>query len=94
MELNPAVHEGAQALKRAGASEVYVYGSHARGPAGPKVEIDFAVRGLEWLTLHQLICDLPQRIGAPVEIVSLDEENAFALHLEAVIQRGRAIRVA
>jgi predicted nucleotidyltransferase len=94
MELSPAVQEAAQALKAAGAQEVYVYGSHARGPAGPHAEIDFAVRGLEWMVLDQLICDLPHRVGAPVEIVSLDEPTAFALHLESAIRRGRAIRVA
>jgi predicted nucleotidyltransferase len=94
MELSPAVQEAALALKTADAQEVYVYGSHARGLAEAGAEIDFAVRGLEWMTLHQLICDLPHRVGAPMDIVSLDEPTAFSWHLEGVIRRGRAIRVA
>lgn len=94
MELSPAVREAAQALMAAGAQEIYVFGSHARGSAGPEAEIDFAVRGLEWMALHQLICDLPHRVGAPVEIISLDEETPYALHLESAIRRGQAIRVA
>ncbi len=94
MELIPAVHEAAQALMNAGAREVYVFGSHARGSARPDAEIDLAVRGLEWMALHQLICDLPPRLGRPIDVVSLDEETPFARHLEQKIESGRAIRVA
>ena len=36
----------ASVLKRAGATEVYVFGSSATGDAGPESDIDLAVRGI------------------------------------------------
>jgi predicted nucleotidyltransferase len=93
MELTPAIREAAQALKVAGALEVYHFGSPSEG-GGPDTSVDLAVRGLEWQTLHRLIGELPDRLGRPVDLVSLDEQTPFARHLERGIIRGSVARVA
>jgi predicted nucleotidyltransferase len=60
-------------------SEVILFGSHARGEAGPNSDVDFLViepvvenRLREWERLRRALRDFP----APVDIVVLDEERA------------------
>lgn len=60
-------------------SEVILFGSHARGEAGPDSDVDFLViepaienRLREWERLRRALRDFP----APVDIVVLDEERA------------------
>ena len=60
-------------------SKVVLFGSHARGEAGPDSDVDFLViepavenRLKEWERLRRALRDFP----APVDIVVLDEERA------------------
>lgn len=60
-------------------SKVILFGSHARGDAGPNSDVDFLViepavenRLMEWERLRRALRDFP----APVDIVVLDEQRA------------------
>lgn len=71
---------GKQLAEAAGAkSRVILFGSHARGDAGPDSDVDFLViepvvenRLKEWERLRRALRDFP----APVDIVVLDEARA------------------
>lgn len=94
MKADEAVKLAAEILRQEGAPEVYVFGSVARGAARPDSDLDLAVRGLNWLVMLRLIAELPAAVGRSVDLVSLDESDPFARHLEDKIAKGWARRVA
>jgi predicted nucleotidyltransferase len=94
MEADEALKLAAEILRREGAKEVYVFGSVAQGSACADSDLDLAVRGLDWLVMLRLIAELPAAVGRSVDIVSLDESDPFARHLEEKIAKGWARRVA
>lgn len=87
------IAEGCALLRVYGATEVYVFGSHARGVAGSGSDIDFAVRGVPDDIYFRLHGDLAEALGVPVDLVLLDSDTSFARHVLGKIERGWARRV-
>lgn len=69
-------------LRSAGCSDIFVFGSIAAGQAGPGSDIDLAVRGCPKGKFFQLLGALMRELEHPVDLVSLDSQDAFARHLE------------
>jgi predicted nucleotidyltransferase len=93
MNAESALKRAAELVRQAGAEEVYVFGSMARGEARNDSDIDLAVRGLPWIDCLRLMAELPPLVGRGVDLILLDWSR-FALHIEEKIARGWARRVA
>jgi len=80
--MSELIRKAAQALKKAGAVEVYLFGSAAKGVFRDDSDIDFAVSGLspeKFLKAMATASDILQR---PIDLVDLDEENPFTTYLK------------
>lgn len=76
-------------LKEAGASEVYVFGSAARGDMREGSDIDLAVSGLPPEKYFYAMGTAGDVLGRPFDLVDLDEANPFTRYLkeEGELQR-------
>jgi predicted nucleotidyltransferase len=77
-------------LKAAGCAQVYLFGSLVSGHAREGSDIDLAVRGCPKGSFFQLVGRLMLELGHPVDLVNLDERDAFARYLE---QEGEIVQV-
>lgn len=68
-------------LKAAGAREVYVFGSAAEGIVGEGSDVDLAVSGLQPEAFFGTMARAARALGRPLNLVDLDEDNAFTRHL-------------
>jgi predicted nucleotidyltransferase len=76
--LEPAVAE----LKTAGAREVYLFGSAARGASvAAGADLDLAVAGLPPQVFYRTLGRVMRRVGCPVDLVDLDAATPFARFL-------------
>lgn len=82
-ELEVLVARAAAAVKSAGAREVYLFGSAARGEAGEDSDVDLAVAGLPPAVFFRAMGAARRILGRPVDMVDLDESNPFTEHLLA-----------
>lgn len=77
-EMQERIREAANVFVSFGATEVYVFGSYARGEATEYSDVDLAVRGLPdevfFRAIGQAGCELPVEL----DVVALDEDNLFA----------------
>ena len=80
-------------LRECGATEVYVFGSLARGTATSSSDIDLAVRGLPEKDYLNVLGDLLLKCPVSVDLVRLDDGSSFAKHIESKIENGWATRV-
>jgi len=84
------VRRAAQALKSAGAREVYLFGSAARGVVRDNSDIDLAVTGLppcKFFEAMGVAADILQR---PLDLVDLDDPGPFTRYLR---QEGELLLV-
>lgn len=81
-------------LQGRGATEIYVFGSRARGTARLDSDVDLAVRGLAGSDYIRLLVELEAAAECEVDLILLDEPNDFTAHIENKITKGWAIRVA
>lgn len=89
--LNDLLTRGAALLKSAGAREVYVFGSVARGRAHEGSDVDLAVSGLPPATFFQTLAHLGDLFDRPVDLVDLDRTDPFTTYLK---EKGLLRRVA
>ena len=75
------IKKAAEKLKAAGAREVYLFGSAARGTMGERSDIDLAVSGLPPEIFFQVLAQVEDIFQRPIDLVDLDEENPFTLYL-------------
>ena len=75
------IKKAAEKLKAAGAREVYLFGSAARGTMGERSDIDLAVSGLPPENFFQVLAQVEDIFQRPIDLVDLDEENPFTLYL-------------
>lgn len=68
-------------LKRAGAKEVYVFGSLAKGELTEHSDVDIAVSGLPVGVFYRLIAEVSEILHRPVDLVELDKDNPFTRYL-------------
>ena len=90
-ELEARLRRAAEALKKEGAREVYVFGSATEGNLDPGSDIDMAVSGLPPRAFFRAMGLASEAAGRPVDLVDLDEDNPFVSHLKT---RGKLHRVA
>jgi len=77
-QLERAVNE----LRAAGAREVYVFGSAARGQLREGSDIDLAVTGLPPERFFEAMGRAADLLDHPLDLVDLDEENPFTRYLK------------
>ncbi len=79
-EIEGRILEAAAALKAAGAREVYVFGSAAKGKRNS--DVDLAVCGLPAEVFFQTMAAAHDALGRPLDLVELDEDNPFTRYLK------------
>ena len=78
-------------LKKYGAQEIYIFGSMARGGFDESSDWDFAVRGISPADGLRVQGILLSALSRSVDLVDLDDDPEFALHLQ---KKEEFIRVA
>lgn len=76
------IEEAAAALKAAGAREVYLFGSAAKGKLRENSDIDLAISGLPPEVFFHAMGRASRAVGRPVDLVDLDEDNPFTRYLK------------
>jgi len=77
------IERAAAVLKAAGAQEVYVFGSAARDGMRQGSDVDLAVSGLPPEFFFRAMSDAERALGLPLDLIDLDEENAFTRYLKS-----------
>jgi predicted nucleotidyltransferase len=85
-----AVLAAANLLLRMGASQVFVFGSAARGESRPDSDIDMAVSGLPAQVYFSAVSKASDLFGRPVDLVDLDDDTPLVRHL---LVSGELVRV-
>jgi predicted nucleotidyltransferase len=76
------IHRAVEILKEAGCTHVFLFGSLALGKVKDGSDIDLAVRGCPKGRFFHLLGKLLLELDHPVDLVSLDSQDAFASYLE------------
>ncbi len=90
-EISELIKRAAQVLKGAGAREVYLFGSAAKGILREDSDIDFAVAGLPPERFFRAIGEVGDIVQRNIDLVDLDEVNPFTRYLK---EEGELHRVA
>jgi len=91
LELGEVIKAAAATLKASGAREVYLFGSASTGTMREGSDIDLAVSGLPPENYFRALALAGDVLKRPIDLVDLDEENAFTRYLK---QEGELVRVA
>lgn len=89
-EIDSLIEQAAAALREAGAREVYVFGSAAKGSMRDGSDVDLAVVGLPPAVFFHAMAAASDALGRPLDLVDLDEDNPFTRYLR---RRGELRRV-
>lgn len=90
-EVQSEIAKAVGILLRNGAREVYLFGSHARGDAGPGSDLDLAVRGLPPERFYRAVGEICLELSMPADIVDLDDSGPV---LACLKEQGDFLRVA
>lgn len=77
------IQRAAEELKAAGAREVYVFGSVAKGTSDLGSDLDLAVSGLPPAVFYRLGARLSNLAGCEVDLVDLDRPTLFTRYLHS-----------
>jgi predicted nucleotidyltransferase len=88
-EMKLLIERAVLALKAAGAREVYLFGSAARGQMREDSDVDLAVSGLPPELFYRAGGQAEDMLGRPLDLVDLDEITPFTQYLkeESELQR-------
>ena len=75
------IERAAAELKVAGAREVYVFGSAAKGTGGAASDLDLAVSGLPPSVFYRVGARLSDLLGRSVDLIDLDISTPFTRYL-------------
>jgi predicted nucleotidyltransferase len=89
-ELRETIEKAVRTLRDAGAREVYIFGSAAKGTMHEDSDLDFAVVGLPPERLCGAIAGTMSATGVEVHLVDLGEDTPFVRGLK---QEGELRRV-
>lgn len=81
-EMNTLIHKAAEILKSFGATEVYLFGSVAKGTDNQYSDIDLAVTGIPPEKFFEAMGDTFGAIKKEIDIVDLDENTPFVKYLK------------
>ena len=71
-------------LKNAGCTNVYLFGSQARGVANENSDIDLGVKGLQPSLFFRVHLQLENALNMKVDLVDFDYENSFYEMLNSI----------
>jgi predicted nucleotidyltransferase len=77
------IERAAAELKAAGAREVYVFGSAAKGAGDASSDLDLAVSGLPPSVFYRMGARVSDLIGRSVDMIDLDINTPFTRYLRA-----------
>jgi len=80
-ETNILIQQAAAELKTAGAREIYVFGSAAKGTGDTASDLDLAVSGLPPSVFYRMGARISDLIGRSVDLIDLDINTPFTRHL-------------
>jgi predicted nucleotidyltransferase len=80
-DLQEKIREAAAALKAAGAKEVYVFGSAAKGTLRQDSDVDLAVSGLPPERFFRAMGKAGDLLRRPLHLIDLDEDSLFVRFL-------------
>ena len=89
--IEKAIQQTAAALKASGATEVYIFGSAARGTLGEGSDVDFAVAGLPPQAFFKALSAAGRHLNMTLDLIDLDEATPFTRYLK---EEGELKRVA
>jgi predicted nucleotidyltransferase len=84
------IHRAIEILKKAGCTQVFLFGSLASGKIRERSDIDLAIRGCPKGKFFHILGKLLLELDHSVDLVSLDRRDAFARYLE---KEGGLIRI-
>ena len=90
-EVQESIRKAAECLTRAGAREVYLFGSVASGVIHEHSDIDMAVSGLPPRIFFQAMSEAARFLDREMDLIDLDEDTPFVRFLR---EKGRLKRVA
>ncbi|MDE3100335.1 MAG: nucleotidyltransferase domain-containing protein [Verrucomicrobiota bacterium] len=80
-ETDKLIKRAAAELKSAGAREIYVFGSAARGTGDAASDLDLAVSGLPPSVFYRMSARISDLIGRSVDLIDLDISTPFTRYL-------------
>lgn len=80
-ETNTRIKRATAELKAAGAREVYVFGSAAKGIQDAASDLDLAVSGLPPSLYYRMGARVSDLIGRSVDLIDLDVDTPFTRYL-------------
>jgi predicted nucleotidyltransferase len=80
-EARPLIEHAAAELKAAGAREVYVFGSAAKGILRSDSDLDLAVSGLPPSVFYRVGARVSDLLGRTVDLIDLDTDTPFTRYL-------------
>ena len=80
-ETDILIQRAAAELKSAGATEIYVFGSAAKGSVPAGSDLDLAVAGLPPSVFYRMGARVSDLIGRSVDLIDLDSNTPFTRHL-------------
>jgi len=89
-DLNILINKAAQVLKSFGATDVYLFGSVAKGTNIDESDIDLAVSGIPPKFFFKAMGSTMNVLKRKFDLIDLDEKNPFVEHLKS---RGNLHRV-
>jgi predicted nucleotidyltransferase len=89
--ISEVIAKAAAILREEGATEVYVFGSFARGDVRPDSDMDFAVMGLSSARIIPAMGRLWDACGRMTDIIQVEREPVFIRYLNST---GELRRVA
>ena len=90
-EAKTLIERAAAELKLAGAREVFVFGSAAKGTEDAASDLDLAVSGLPPSVFYRIGARLSDLVGCSVDLVDLDVSTPFTQYLR---EEHELVRVA
>jgi len=81
-ELDDLIKKATEVLKSFGATEVYLFGSVAKGTNTKHSDIDLAVTGIPPEKFYEAIGETFGAIRREIDIIDLDEKTPFVSYLK------------
>ena len=85
-----AVVQAARLFRDMGASQVFMFGSAAKGQLRPDSDIDMAVSGLPPRVYFSAVNQASELVGRPVDLMDLDDDTPLVRYVRA---NGDLVRV-
>ena len=89
-DMSRSLETAVAALKAAGAREVYLFGSAAKGSLRESSDVDLAVSGLPPEVFFRAMGAAHDALNRPVDLIDLDRDNPFTRYLK---RKGELVRV-